>query len=79
MRILTANDLTAGSANALRRAAALAAGAGSELRVIHSVPAIAGRTGVAHLLHGSVAETALRGCPSDMLIIRTSAEEAFGS
>lgn len=30
-----------------------------------------GRTGVAHLLHGSVAETALLGCPSDMLIMRT--------
>lgn len=42
MRILTANDLTAGSANALRRSAALAAEAGSELRVIHAVPAIAG-------------------------------------
>ncbi|HET9639264.1 MAG TPA: universal stress protein [Allosphingosinicella sp.] len=42
MRILTANDLTAGSANALRRSAAFAGGAGSELRVIHAVPAIAG-------------------------------------
>lgn len=31
-----------------------------------------GRTGVAHLLHGSVAETALLGCPSDMLVIRAS-------
>lgn len=31
-----------------------------------------GRTGIAHLLHGSVAETALLGCPCDMLILRTS-------
>ena len=31
-----------------------------------------GRTGVAHLLRGSVAETALLGCPCDMLIMRTS-------
>jgi nucleotide-binding universal stress UspA family protein len=31
-----------------------------------------GRTGIAHLLHGSVAETALLGCPSDMLILPTS-------
>lgn len=31
-----------------------------------------GRTGIAHLLYGSVAETALLGCPSDMLIMRTS-------
>lgn len=38
-----------------------------------------GRNGVAHLLHGSVAETALLGCPSDMLIIRTSDEEGMGS
>ena len=30
-----------------------------------------GRTGVAHLLHGSVAESALLGCPCDMLILRT--------
>lgn len=30
-----------------------------------------GRTGVAHFLHGSLAETALLGCPSDMLIIPT--------
>lgn len=33
-----------------------------------------GRTGIAHLLHGSVAETALLGCPSDMLIVRTAGE-----
>jgi nucleotide-binding universal stress UspA family protein len=38
-----------------------------------------GRTGIAHFLRGSVAETALLGCPSDMLIMRTSAEETFGS
>ena len=31
-----------------------------------------GRTGIAHLLHGSLAESALLGCPSDMLILRTS-------
>lgn len=31
-----------------------------------------GRTGVAHLLRGSVAETALLGCPCDMLIMRIS-------
>jgi universal stress protein E len=30
-----------------------------------------GRTGIAHLLLGSVAETALLGCPCDMLILRT--------
>lgn len=34
-----------------------------------------GRTGIAHLLHGSLAETALLGCPSDMLIMRTTGEE----
>jgi universal stress protein A len=34
-----------------------------------------GRTGIAHLLHGSLAESALLGCPSDMLIMRTSADE----
>jgi universal stress protein E len=33
-----------------------------------------GRTGIAHFLHDSLAETALLGCPSDMLIIRTGAE-----
>jgi universal stress protein E len=37
-----------------------------------------GRTGVAHLLRGSVAETALLGCPSDMLIMRTPAERGSG-
>lgn len=37
-----------------------------------------GRIGIAHLLHGSVAETALLGCPSDMLIMRTSSEEGHG-
>ncbi|MGZ8344437.1 MAG: universal stress protein [Allosphingosinicella sp.] len=37
-----------------------------------------GRTGIAHLLHGSVAETALLGCPSDMLIMRTSSKEGHG-
>jgi nucleotide-binding universal stress UspA family protein len=38
-----------------------------------------GRTGVAHLLHGSLAETALLGCPSDMVMMRTSDEEGMGS
>lgn len=38
-----------------------------------------GRTGVAHLLHGSVAETALLGCPSDMLIMRICDKEGMGS
>lgn len=38
-----------------------------------------GRRGVAHLLHGSVAETALLGCPSDMLIVRTSDEDGSRS
>lgn len=38
-----------------------------------------GRTGVAHLLHGSVAEMALLGCPSDMLIMRTSDEDGSRS
>jgi universal stress protein E len=38
-----------------------------------------GRTGVAHLLRGSLAETALLGCPSDMLIMRTAAKEESGS
>jgi nucleotide-binding universal stress UspA family protein len=33
-----------------------------------------GRTGIAHLLHGSLAESVLLGCPSDMLIMRTSAD-----
>lgn len=33
-----------------------------------------GRRGFAHLLHGSLAETALLGCPSDMLIMRTGQE-----
>lgn len=42
MRILTAHDLTPGSANALRRSAALITEAGSELRVIHAIPATAG-------------------------------------
>lgn len=42
MHILTANDLTGGSANALRRAAAIAAEAGAQLLVIHAVPATAG-------------------------------------
>lgn len=37
-----------------------------------------GRTGIAHLLHGSIAETALLGCPSDILIMRTSAGEGSG-
>lgn len=31
-----------------------------------------GRTGIAHLLRGSIAETALLGCPCDMLIMRTA-------
>jgi nucleotide-binding universal stress UspA family protein len=31
-----------------------------------------GRKGLARLLHGSLAETALLGCPSDLLIARTS-------
>jgi nucleotide-binding universal stress UspA family protein len=43
MRILIASDLTAGSANALRRAAAIARKEGAELRVIHAVPATAGQ------------------------------------
>lgn len=30
-----------------------------------------GRTGIAHLLRGSVAETAMLGCPADMLIVHT--------
>lgn len=38
MRVLTANDLTPGSANALRRAVALASGAGAELRIVHALP-----------------------------------------
>jgi nucleotide-binding universal stress UspA family protein len=33
-----------------------------------------GRTGMAHFLHGSLAESLLLGCPSDMLIIRTGSE-----
>lgn len=38
MRVLTANDLTQGSANALHRAATIAAEAGAELRVVHVLP-----------------------------------------
>ena len=30
-----------------------------------------GRKGFAHFLHGSIAETALLGCPADLLIMRT--------
>lgn len=35
-----------------------------------------GRHGIAHLLHGSLAETAILGCPSDLLIMRTSADKS---
>ena len=42
MRVLTASDLTPGSANALRRAAALSVQAGGQLRIVHAVPATAG-------------------------------------
>ena len=38
-----------------------------------------GRTGIAHLLHGSLAESALLGCPTDMLVMRTTGEEGRGS
>lgn len=41
MRVLTANGLTAGSADALRRAAAIAAEPGSQLRIVHVLPATA--------------------------------------